>query len=142
MLCGTLQKRGSTHLHVEQFKGDDTLNVKKASGIELLLAIKEGKIPYSSIADTVPMRFTEVEIGSIKCVIKADSRHINPLGGVHGGFAATVLDSVTGCAIHTWKIVCACDQHLSYFTRRNYITRRSQVILQITLALAIQTTFV
>ena len=27
--------------------------------------------------------------------------HLNPLGGVHGGFAATVLDSVTGCAAHT-----------------------------------------
>ena len=30
-----------------------------------------------------------------------DERHTNPLGGVHGGFAATVLDSVTGCATHT-----------------------------------------
>lgn len=32
---------------------------------------------------------------------RADNRHLNPLGGVHGGFAATVLDSVTGCAVHT-----------------------------------------
>lgn len=86
---------------VMQHKGDDTLNVKEASGIELLRAMKEGKIPYPSIADTIPMRFIEIECGSIKCVIKADNRHINPLGGVHGGFAATVLDSVTGCAIHT-----------------------------------------
>lgn len=31
----------------------------------------------------------------------ADERHLNPLGGVHGGFSATVLDSVTGCAVHT-----------------------------------------
>ena len=31
----------------------------------------------------------------------ADARHLTPLGGVHGGFAATVLDSVTGCAVHT-----------------------------------------
>lgn len=84
-----------------QHKGVDCLNIKEASGIELLRAMKEGKISYSSIADTVPMRFTELEIGSVKCVIKADSRHINPLGGVHGGFAATVLDSVTGCSIHT-----------------------------------------
>lgn len=29
------------------------------------------------------------------------SHHLNPLGGVHGGFAATVLDSVTGCAVHS-----------------------------------------
>ena len=77
------------------------MNVKETSGIELLRAMKEGKIPYSSIADTVPMRITDLENGSIKFVVKADSRHLNPLGGVHGGFAATVLDSITGCAIHT-----------------------------------------
>jgi len=77
------------------------LNVKETSGIELLRAMMDGKLPYPSIADTVPMRFTELGNGSIKCLIQADSRHINPLGGVHGGFAATVLDSVTGCAIHT-----------------------------------------
>ena len=63
--------------------------------------MKDGKIPYSSIADTVPMRFAEIEKGSIKFIVKADNRHLNPLGGVHGGFATTVLDSITGCAIHT-----------------------------------------
>ncbi len=77
------------------------MNVQKMSGFELLSAMKDGKIPYSSIADTVPMRFVEIEKGSIKFSVKADDRHLNPLGGVHGGFATTVLDSVTGCAIHT-----------------------------------------
>jgi len=77
------------------------LKIKETTGIELLRAMKEGKIPYSPIADTVPMRFTEIEMGAISATIKADNRHLNPLGGVHGGFAATVLDSVTGCAIHT-----------------------------------------
>lgn len=43
----------------------------------------------------------EVSEGSIHFKVQADSRHLNPLGGVHGGFAATVLDSVTGCAVHT-----------------------------------------
>jgi len=37
----------------------------------------------------------------VKFTARADKRHLNPLGGVHGGFAATVLDSVTGCAVHT-----------------------------------------
>ena len=31
----------------------------------------------------------------------ANEKHLNPQGGVHGGFAATVLDSVTGCTVHT-----------------------------------------
>jgi len=43
----------------------------------------------------------EVSEGKISFKAKADHRHLNPLGGVHGGFAATVLDSVTGCAVHT-----------------------------------------
>ena len=77
------------------------MNVQNISGFELLSAMKDGKIPYSSIAETVPMRFAEIEKGSIRFIVKADNRHLNPLGGVHGGFAATVLDSVTGCAIHT-----------------------------------------
>ncbi len=71
------------------------------SGHDLLQAMSEGKLPHPSIADTVPMRITELTKGSIKFIVKADDRHINPLGGVHGGFASTVLDSATGCAIHT-----------------------------------------
>jgi acyl-coenzyme A thioesterase PaaI-like protein len=47
------------------------------------------------------MKSVEVAGGYSKFSAKADKRHINPLGGVHGGFAATVLDFVTGCVVHT-----------------------------------------
>lgn len=47
------------------------------------------------------MEVSSVKKGNVIFSVKADGRHINPLGGVHGGFAATVMDSVTGCAIHT-----------------------------------------
>ena len=77
------------------------MNVQNISGFELLSAMKDGKIPYSSIAETIPMRIVKIEKGSIRFIVKADNRHLNPLGGVHGGFATTVLDSITGCAIHT-----------------------------------------
>jgi len=73
----------------------------KLTGLEFLRAMMEGHIPRASIAETVPMKPLEVAGGYIKFSAKADKRHINPLGGVHGGFAATVLDSVTGCAVHT-----------------------------------------
>ena len=33
--------------------------------------------------------------------VKADMRHLNIFGGVHGGFSATVMDTVTGCTVHT-----------------------------------------
>jgi uncharacterized protein (TIGR00369 family) len=77
------------------------MDKKKLTGLELMKAMMEGRIPRAPIAEIVPMRPMEVASGYIKFFAKADKRHINPLGGVHGGFAATVLDSVTGCAVHT-----------------------------------------
>lgn len=55
----------------------------------------------SSIFDTMGMTIDRLEPGKVKFAVRADARHLNPMGGVHGGFAATVLDSVTGCALHT-----------------------------------------
>jgi hypothetical protein len=40
------------------------------------------------MADTIPMRVTEASPGYVKFHARADGRHVNPLGGVHGGFAA------------------------------------------------------
>ena len=71
------------------------------SGLELLRAMGEGRVPGPSIAETMPMEFSEIEEGRVVFHATADERHLNPLGGVHGGFAATVLDSVTGCAVHS-----------------------------------------
>lgn len=77
------------------------MNPKEMTGLQLLQAMCAGKIPAASISKTIPMQPYEVSEGTIHFKAKADSRHLNPLGGVHGGFAATVLDSVTGCAVHS-----------------------------------------
>lgn len=77
------------------------MNPKEMTGLQLLQAMCAGKIPPASISETIPMQPYEVAEGTIRFKVKADHRHLNPLGGVHGGFAATVLDSVTGCAVHT-----------------------------------------
>lgn len=71
------------------------------TGYELLTAMANGQIPGPSIADTIPMKMDFIEKGKVRFLATADARHLNPLGGVHGGFAATVLDSVTGCAVHS-----------------------------------------
>lgn len=70
-------------------------------GIQFLQAWADGTLPNPSMTDTVPMRAIEVSLGYTKLHVMANDRHLNLLGGVHGGFAATVLDSVSGCAIHT-----------------------------------------
>lgn len=81
------------------------------NGVELLSAMADGSLPHPSITDAMPMRILEVSKGFVKFFAKADSRHLNPMGGVHGGFAATVLDSVMGCAVHS-----ALDAGIGYGT--------------------------
>ncbi|PCJ83740.1 MAG: phenylacetic acid degradation protein [Thiotrichaceae bacterium] len=75
--------------------------MENMSGLEMMTAMVEGRIPMPSIAMTIPMKGIAVEYGKIIFEATADDRHLNPLGGVHGGFSATVLDSVTGCAVHS-----------------------------------------
>lgn len=74
---------------------------KPMSGLETLRAIINGELPHPSIAATIPMVFVEADAGRVLFEARAGERHLNPLGGVHGGFIATVLDSVTGCAVHS-----------------------------------------
>lgn len=74
---------------------------KEMTGLEFLQAMIDGHIPRASISETIPMDLHSISKGEASFNVKADQRHLNPLGGVHGGFAATVLDSVTGCAVHT-----------------------------------------
>ena len=76
-------------------------NPMEMTGLEFLQAMIEGHIPPASISKTIPMQPTEISEGSVTFKAQADHNHLNPLGGVHGGFAATVLDSVTGCAVPT-----------------------------------------
>jgi uncharacterized protein (TIGR00369 family) len=71
------------------------------NGLQQMQAMLEGKSPYPHIADT--MDFSLVEIGEGRAVFQGTPqlKHYNPLGSVHGGWYATLLDSAVGCAIHT-----------------------------------------
>lgn len=71
------------------------------SGLALLQKMIEGALPPATMADTIPMKIIKVEKGMAVFQAQAGPGHLNPMGCVHGGFAATVLDSVTGCAVHT-----------------------------------------
>lgn len=77
------------------------MNPLELSGLELLRGIVDNRFHPSPMTETVPMKFVEVDEGLVKISARADERHLNPLGGVHGGFASAVLDSVTGCAVHS-----------------------------------------
>ena len=77
------------------------MDLKNMTGFEFLKAIADGVLPASPMAQIIPMQLANVEKGRVQFIAKADSCHRNPIGGVHGGFAATVLDSATGCAVHS-----------------------------------------
>ncbi|MCG9756228.1 PaaI family thioesterase [Shewanella insulae] len=77
------------------------MELSQLSGLEHLGAIISGDIPEPSIFETMGMFNLEATQGAVSLGCCATLRHCNPMGGVHGGFAATVLDSVTGCAVHT-----------------------------------------
>ena len=72
-----------------------------ASGREYLEAMIEGRIPQPPIGATLGFRL--VEIGDGHAVFEGEPGEfvVNPLGGVHGGLALTLVDSCTGCAVQT-----------------------------------------
>ncbi|WP_370961785.1 PaaI family thioesterase [Amycolatopsis sp. cg9] len=71
------------------------------SGLEYLTAIKDGRIPGPPIAAHFGLRWERIEHGVVEAVAEPDESLYNPIGMVHGGVAATMLDSVVGCAVHS-----------------------------------------
>lgn len=77
------------------------MNPEEMTGLQIMQAFARGLFPMPNIARTMPMTVETVEAGRVVFLATANETHTNPLGGVHGGFAATVMDSITGCAAHT-----------------------------------------
>lgn len=71
------------------------------SGIEALCAMIRGELPAPTIARTLNFTLHEAEIGKAVFAGEALEDHLNPHGSVHGGWAAAILDSALGCAVHT-----------------------------------------
>jgi len=71
------------------------------SGIEYLGALMKGTLAPPPIMATLGFRLAE--LGDGRAVFECEPRefHYNALGTVHGGLAATLIDSATGCAVHT-----------------------------------------
>lgn len=71
------------------------------NGLEMMQAMLRGELPYAPIARTLD--FLLVDIGAGRAVFQGapGPQHFNPMGTVHGGWFATLLDSALGCAVHT-----------------------------------------
>jgi uncharacterized protein (TIGR00369 family) len=73
--------------------------LKSYDGLDFLKAIVDGTLPQAPMAEV--LGFKLIEAGNGRAVFEAlpEFRHYNPIGTVHGGLAATLLDSALGCAI-------------------------------------------
>lgn len=71
------------------------------SGLAALRAILAGEIPPPPITSALGFRVTAVDEGSVTFAFAPAEYHYNPIGSVHGGVAATLLDSAMGCSVHT-----------------------------------------
>jgi len=71
------------------------------TGLEVMQAMLQGELPYAAIAQTLDFLIVEVGDGSAIFQGTPGPQHLNPMGTVHGGWFATLLDSALGCAVHT-----------------------------------------
>ena len=71
------------------------------TGLQQMQGMLNGSMPYPHIAETVDFSLVEIELGKAVFQGTPQLKHYNPLGSVHGGWYATLLDSAVGCAIHT-----------------------------------------
>ncbi|MEV6702044.1 PaaI family thioesterase [Streptomyces sp. NPDC051453] len=79
-----------------------TTDLATMTGLELLRWMQDtDRDDVPSIGRLLGMRFDEVENGRIVMSLATNPDFANPLGTVHGGIAATLLDSVMGCAVHS-----------------------------------------
>jgi uncharacterized protein (TIGR00369 family) len=74
---------------------------KSMSGLEFLQAVQEGRLNLPPIFMTLGMIGFEIRDGYVDFTVEPQEYHYNPIGVVHGGVAATLLDSAMGCAIHS-----------------------------------------
>ncbi|MDR6871476.1 uncharacterized protein (TIGR00369 family) [Bosea sp. BE125] len=70
-------------------------------GLGFLRGIIEGRHPGPPIAEAMDLDLVEVEEGRVVFVGKPSVRFFNPLGTIHGGWTATILDSAMACAAHS-----------------------------------------
>lgn len=71
------------------------------SGKELLQAIIDGRLPQAPISKTLSFWIVEVGDGFAAFEGEPGEHLLNPMGSVHGGWALTLVDSVTACAGHS-----------------------------------------
>jgi uncharacterized protein (TIGR00369 family) len=82
-------------------KPKDATDLGGLAGIEQLRAVFDGKTAWKGIGKTLDFRPVTLEEGFVVFEGRPTKAVYNPIGTVHGGYAATLLDSAVGCAVHS-----------------------------------------
>jgi uncharacterized protein (TIGR00369 family) len=76
---------------------------REMTGLEFVQGLADGTLPLNTIAGTLGYDITEAESGRVVVIAEPKDIHLNPAGSLHGGLAATMLDSCMGLAIQSEK---------------------------------------
>jgi len=74
---------------------------KEISGLEFVRGLADGTLPLNMIARTLGYDVVAAEKGRVLVAVEPSDDHLNPAGTVHGGLAATLLDSCMGLAVQS-----------------------------------------
>lgn len=74
---------------------------RELPGLEFLQKMVTGELPPPPLASLLNFSIIELREGHAVFAVEPAEYHYNPIGVVHGGLAATLLDSAMGCAIHS-----------------------------------------
>jgi uncharacterized protein (TIGR00369 family) len=93
--------------------------VRRLSGLECLEKVVAGEYPPPPMARLMNIRLVEVARGRAVFEGVPDEYHYNPLGVIHGGMTATLLDSAMGCSVHS--CLDAGDRYTTLEIKVNYL---------------------
>jgi len=81
--------------------GPTTAKGLTMAGLDYLQAMAGGRLPQPPIGGLMEFAIVEAENGRVVFTCRPDESAYNPIGAIHGGLICTLLDSVTGCAVHS-----------------------------------------
>ena len=92
----------STNVSKERRYGVVSADERRAlGGLEFVQRLVTGSLPLNTMARTLGYNIAEASAGRVVVTADPSGDHLNPAGTVHGGFAATLLDTCMGLAVHT-----------------------------------------